>query len=146
LKSEPKNNQKKAKKAKKGKKAEYDDEEEDGYSDDREITMHHNKKAEDIDDSENKPSNRNTKHFYEKEVHSEVTNWMPVFEQVDYYLDIGFNVLVYGVGSKAPILRNYGEVFYTKKYRYWKEVHSYMGQFTMKNLVTELRIYIEKTF
>lgn len=47
-----------------------------GYeNEDRELTMHHNKKAEDIDDSENKPDRKNTKHFEEKDRLLEVKNW-----------------------------------------------------------------------
>ena len=45
----------------------------DGYEndDDRELTMHHNTKMEDINDSENKPNEDNTKHFLEKQILSD---------------------------------------------------------------------------
>jgi len=123
LKSEPKQKVKKGKKGKRG------DSSDNGYSggERRELTIHLNKKAEDIEDSENKACRENTKHYDEKVDLRDAKNWMAVFEQVDYYLDIGFNVLVHGVGSKALLLKEYGEMYYTKRYKNWKEVHSYMG-------------------
>lgn len=54
----------------------------DGYEndDDRELTMHHNTKMEDINDSENKPNEDNTKHFLEKQILSDPKKWMSTFE------------------------------------------------------------------
>ena len=64
------------------------------------------------------------------------------FDKMKYMLDCGFNLLVYGVGSRYKLLN----LFYQKHLSKYPMIqfNAYLSSCTMKNFLKELQAYIER--
>ena len=51
--------------------------------------------------------------------------WTDMFEIMEHYLDIGLNLLIYGVGSKLAILTRFIEKYLVPNGEMFADVHAY---------------------
>jgi hypothetical protein len=64
---------------------------------------------------------------------------------MNYYLSSGFNILVYGVGSKWNFLTKFMQKYYTAHQEPVMYVNGYHSGSIMKGVVTQIYNYVNKS-
>ena len=84
------------------------------------------------------------KHAQEKQQHSFQLNSQRNFQQMKYFLDCGFNLLIYGNGSKRNLINNFITTYIDSDP--CLIINGFHSATTIKSLTTPLAKFVNKHF